>query len=323
MKKSGKIAVVLLLASLCFIFLGSCNQSKENQGEGEIYIPMISMGFQHQYWQAVNQGAQRAAQELGVRITYEAPELETQIDKQLELIEAALAKKPAAICIAPLDGMAVIPLLERARSSNIPVICFDAGAESDIPVSVCATNNYGAAAAAAEEVAKLINSAGEVAVIGYSQTSTDGVDRVAGFKDTMESKYPNIKIVDIQYGDGDPLRSTDITKALLQAYPNLKAIYAANEGAAIGMVNGTREANKVGQVILAGFDSGSILLEAIRDGTVAGAITQNPVGIGYEAIRTAYRAFKGESVPKEVDTGFYWYTAQNMDDPEIKPCLYD
>jgi len=320
MKKFVKIAFVLLLASLCFF---ACDKSKGSESSDEIYIPMISMGFQHQYWQAVNMGATKAAQELGVRITYEAPELETQIDKQLELIEAALAKKPAAICIAPLDGLAVIPLLERAKAAGIPVICFDAGAESDIPVAVCATNNYGAAAAAADELAKLINSAGEVAVIGYSQTSTDGVARVAGFKDTIESKYPNIKIVDIQYGDGDPLRSTDITKALLQAYPNLKGIYAANEGSAIGMVNGTKEAGKVGKVVLAGFDSGSILLEAVRDGTVAGAITQNPVGIGYEAIQTAFKAFKGQAVPKDVDTGFYWYTAKNMDDPNIKPCLYE
>jgi len=203
------------------------------------------------------------------------------------------------------------------------VVCFDAGAESDIPVALCATDNYGASTAAAEELAKLINGSGEVAVIGYSQTSTDAVERVRGFKDTMGKKYPNIKIVDIQYGDGDPLKSTEITKAFLQAYPNLKAIYAANEGSAIGMINGTKEANKAGKVILLGFDSGSILKEAIRDRTVAGAITQNPVGIGYQAIHTAFKAQKGESVPKIVDTGFYWYTAENMDDPDIVPCLYD
>jgi ribose transport system substrate-binding protein len=213
--------------------------------------------------------------------------------------------------------------LERAKNAGVPVICFDAGAESDIPVSLCATDNYGAAAAAADEVAKLINSEGEVAVIGYSQTSTDGVARVAGFRETIGNKYSNIKIVDIQYGDGDPLKSTDITKALIQAYPNLKAIYAANEGSAIGMVNGTKELNRTGRIILAGFDSGSILKEAVRDGTCAGAITQNPVGIGYQAIQTAYKAAKGESVSKLVDTGFYWYTAENMDDPDIAPCLYD
>jgi ribose transport system substrate-binding protein len=318
MKKMRSIFACVLLT----ILLGCGGQKEGNASQG-VFIPMISMGFQHQYWQAVNQGAQKAAAELGLTITFEAPELETQVDKQLEMIDAALSKKPAAICIAPLDGIAVIPLLEKAKSAGVPVICFDAGAESDIPVSLCATNNYGAAAAAADEIAKLINEQGEVAIIGYNQTSTDGIARVAGFKDTVESKYPSIKIVSIQYGDGDPLKSTDITKALLQANPNLKAIYAANEGSAIGMVNGTRETGKVGQVVLAGFDSGSILKEAVRDGTCAGAITQNPVGIGYEAIQTAYKAYKGEAVPREVDTGFYWYTAENMDDPAIAPCLYD
>ncbi|MDR1388946.1 MAG: ABC transporter substrate-binding protein [Treponema sp.] len=317
-----KMWSVFTCALPTLVLLLGCGGQTEDVDQG-VFIPMISMGFQHQYWQAVNQGAQKAAAELGVTITFEAPELETQVDKQLEMFDAALSKKPAAICIAPLDAIALIPLLEKARSAGIPVICFDAGAESDIPVSLCATDNYGAAAAAADEMAKLINEQGEVAIIGYSQTSTDGIARVSGFKDTAENKYPNIKIVSIQYGDGDPLKSTEITKALLQANPNLKAIYAANEGSAIGMVNGTKEVGKVGQVILAGFDSGSILKDAVRDGTCAGAITQNPVGIGYETIQTAYKAYKGETVPKEVDTGFYWYTAQNMDDPAIAPCLYD
>ena len=319
-----KISVLVTMALIAVLMFTACAPAESTDpASDDVYIAMISMGFQHQYWQAVNQGAQQAADELGITITFEAPELETQIDKQLEMIDAALAKNPAAICIAPLDGEAVIPLLEKAQNAGIPVICFDAGANSDIPVALCATDNYGAAAAAADEVAKLIDSEGEVAIIGYSQTSTDGIARVDGFKDTVEEKYPNMKIVDIQYGDGDPLKSTDITKTLIQAYPNLKAIYAANEGSAIGMVNGTKEMNKEGQIVLAGFDSGSILKEAVRSGVCAGAITQNPVGIGYMAIQTAYKAFKQETVEKTVDTGFYWYTAENMDDEEIAPCLYD
>ena len=76
-------------------------------------------------------------------------------------------------------------------------------------------------------------------------------------------------------------------------------------------------------VTIIGYDSGTQQKEAVRSGTMAGAITQNPVGIGYETVRAAVAASKGESVEGNIDTGFYWYDASNMDEPEIAAVLYD
>ena len=97
------------------------------------YIPVISKGFQHQFWQAVKQGSEKAAKDFNVDITFEGPETEAQVDKQIEMLQTALDKKPAAICFAALDSKAAIPLLEKAKAANIPVIGFDSGVDSDIP----------------------------------------------------------------------------------------------------------------------------------------------------------------------------------------------
>ena len=287
----------------------------------ELYIPLISKGFQHQFWQAVNQGADQAADELGVRVTFEGPDNESQVDKQMDMLAAALANNPAAIGFAALDSQAAIPLLRQADEAGVAVIAFDSGVDSDIPVATAATDNLAAAALAADKMAELIGGSGQVAVVAHDQTSRTGVDRRDGFVNQIEAEYPDIEIVAIEYGGGDQLESTEITRALLAAHPDLAGIFGTNEGSAIGVVNGVRESGAEG-ITIVGYDSGQAQMDAIRDGTMAGAITQNPVGIGYETVKAAVAAARGEEVPADIDTGFYWYDASNIDDPEIAAVLY-
>ncbi len=286
------------------------------------YIPVISKGFQHQFWQAVKLGAQNAAKDLNVDITFEGPETEAMVDKQMEMLQTALDKKPAAICFAALDSKAAVPLLQKAQAAKIPIIGFDSGVDSDIPVATAATDNVAAAALAADKMAALIGDKGEVAVIVHDQTSRTGIDRRDGFVNQMKSKHPNVTIVDLQYGAGDQLKSTDIAKAVITAHPNLKGYFGANEGSIIGVINAVTELKKQGQIVVIGYDSGQTQLDAIRSGLEAGAITQDPIGIGYKCVDAAVKAIKGVAQPKTIDTGFYWFDKTNIDDPKIAAVLY-
>ena len=311
-------AVGALLAGV----LALTAQTPAAQPAEKPYIPLISKGFQHQFWQAVKQGAERAAKVYNVSITFEGPESESMVDKQIEMLQAALDKKPNAIGLAALDSKAVIPLLERARTLHIPVIGFDSGVDSDIPVTTAATNNVAAAALAADKMAALIGNAGEIALVVHDQTSRTGIDRRDGFVDEIKRKHPKITIVDIQYGGGDHLKSTDLAKAIMQAHPNLKGFFGANEGSAIGVLNAVVELKKQGKIVVIGYDSGQAQMDAIRSGVMAGAITQNPVGIGYKCVEAAVKALKGEKLPKTIDTGFFWYDKTNIDSKQIAPLLY-
>jgi len=287
------------------------------------YIPVISKGFQHQFWQAVKSGAEKAAADLNAEITFEGPATESEVDKQIEMLQTALDKKPAAICFAALDSKAAIPLLQQAKDANIPVVGFDSGVDSDIPVTTAATDNIAAAAEAAKKMAGLIGDTGEVAIIAHDQTSRTGIDRVKGFTDEMTNNHPNIKIVDTQYGAGDHLKSTDLAKTIIQAHPNLKGFFGANEGSIIGVLNGVKESGSEGKITVIGYDSGKQQTDAIRAGTEAGAITQDPIGIGYKCVESAVKAINGETLPKTIDTGFHWYDKTNIDDPAIKALLYE
>jgi ribose transport system substrate-binding protein len=285
------------------------------------YIPLVSKGFQHQFWQAVKQGAEEQAKADNVKINFIGPESESQVDKQIDMLSAELAKKPQAIGFAALDSQAAIPLLKKAQAENIPVIAFDSGVEGDIPLTTCRTDSVAAGATAADKMAELIGDTGEVAVIVHDQTSRTGIDRRDGFLNQMKEKHPRIKIVSVQYGGGDHLKSAEIAKADIQANPNLKGIFGANEGSAEGAAIGVKESGK--KLVLIGFDAGKEQKDAIRSGLMAGAITQNPIGIGKCTVDAAVKALKGEKLPKVIDTGYYYYDKTNIDDPKIEPLLYD
>jgi ribose transport system substrate-binding protein len=257
----------------------------------EPYIPLVSKGFQHQFWQAVKLGAEQAAKKDNVRITFEGPESEAMVDKQIDMLSADLAKHPNAIGFAALDSKAAIPLLQKAKAENIPVIAFDSGVDSDIPLTTCRTDSVAAAGVAADKMAELIGDTGEVAVIVHDQTSRTGIDRRDGFLNEMKDKHPNIKIVSVQYGAGDHLKSAEIAKADIEAHPNLKGIFGANEGSAEGAAIGVKESGR--KLVLIGFDSGKEQKDEIRSGLMAGAITQNPVGIGACTVDSAVKALKG------------------------------
>lgn len=327
MKKKGLFLSGLLAASLLLGACGSDDSSSNGSDSGSSsdkpYIAVISKGFQHQFWQAVKKGAEKAAKEYDVKLTFEGPESEAQVDKQVEMLKAALDKKPAAIGFAALDSKASVTLLEEAKSKDIPVIAFDSGVESDIPLTTASTDNVAAAALAAEKMAEAIDGKGKIALIVQDQTSLTAKQRRDGFKDKIEKDYPDIKIVDIQYGGGDHLKSTDLAKTIMQAHPDLKGLFGTNEGSAIGVVNAVQEMKKEGKVVVIGFDSGKQQLDAVRSGLEYGAVTQNPEGIGYETVKAAVEALDGKELEKKIDTGFYWYDKDNIDSDEIKSAVYE
>ena len=286
----------------------------------EVYFPIIAKGFSHQFWQAVKAGAESAAAANKVTITFEGPNTEAEIDKQTDILNAAIAKKPQGIGFAALDSQAQIPALQKAADAGIPIVAFDSGVEGDLPLTTCTTDNVAAAGAAADKMAEAIGGEGEVAAQIHDQTSATGIGRRDGFVNRLKEKYPKITLVDIKYAN-DALKSADDIKATMQAFPNLKGIFASNEGAAIGLAVAKKESGS--KVVAIGYDSGKTQKDAINDGTLLGSITQNPVGIGECVVNSLAKALKGEKLEKIIDTGFYWYDKANMADPKVAAVLYD
>ncbi len=327
-RRFGSLATVV--ASALALGIAACgdDDSASSGGGGgggggdQPYIAIVSKGFQHQFWQAVKKGAEDEAKKVGARITFQGPPTEQDIEQQVTMLTNALQQNPDAIGFAALDSKASAPLMDQAKSQNIPVVAFDSGVESDVPVTTAATDNKAAAAEAAKHLAEQIGNKGKVAVVVHDQTSRSGIDRRDGFLEWMKQNAPDIKVLPVQYGGGDQAKSADIAKSIISSNKDLKGFYGANEGSAIGIIKGVEESGAEG-ITIVGFDSGKAQIDAIKSGVMAGAITQNPVGMGKELVDAATKAIKGEQLPKVIDTGFYWYDKSNIDDPKIRAVLYE
>ena len=319
-----KRITAVLAAAVIGVAPSACGDNSDNAGGGgggKPYIAIISKGFQHQFWQAVKKGAEQEAAKEGARITFDGPATESEVEAQINMLTSALNKNPDAIGFAALDSQAAAPLLEQAKNAKIPVIAFDSGVESDIPVTTAATDNKAAAAEAAKHLSEKLGGQGKVALVVHDQTSLTGKLRRDGFTEWMKQNAPRIQLLPVQYGGGDQAKSADITKSIISANPDIKGIYGSNEGSAIGVIKGVQEAGRK-DIVIVGFDSGKAQIDAIKSGVMLGAVTQNPIGIGEQTVAAAMKAIKGESIPKTIDTGFYWYDKSNIDKPEIAAVLY-
>ncbi len=289
-------------------------------GDGTQTIYLVSKGFQHRFWQAVNEGAQKAGEEFGYKVEFVGPENETQVTEQLNQLTTALNSSPAAIGFAALDSGAASPVLDKIQAADIPIIAFDSGVESDIPLTTVQTDNKAAAAEAAKNMAELVDNTGTVGLVCHDQTSTTGIERCEGFQEWMKENAPDINLLEPQYA-GEVGLAANTAKAMVQANPDMVGIYGTNEAAAIGALQGVQESGK--EMAIVGFDSGKAQLDAVRSGVEAGAITQSPVKMGYETVKAAIMAINDQELPKVIDSGFAWYNADNMDDEDIKSNLYE
>lgn len=290
------------------------------KGDGTQTIYLVSKGFQHRFWQAVKEGAEKAGAEYGYKVEFVGPPSEKDVTIQLDQLETALATKPAAIGLAALDTKAATDVLNRIAEAKIPLVAFDSGVDSDAPITTVQTDNKAAAAEAAKHMAELIGNKGTVGLVCHDVTSQTGKQRCEGFQEWMKANAPDVKLLEpLVAGSVD--EATNAAKSLINSTPDLSGLYGTNEASATGAVQAAIETAKQGLQVV-GFDSGEIQMQAIRDGKQAGAITQAPVKMGYETVVAAIKAINGIEQPKIIDSGFFWYDKSNIDDPDIAANLY-
>ena len=292
------------------------------KGDGTKTVYLVSKGFQHRFWQAVKEGAEQAGDELGYKVNFVGPQDETKVTEQTDQLKSALDSGPAAIGFAALDSKAAADLLSEINSKGIPVVAFDSGVESDIPVTTVQTDNKAAAAEAAKHMIELLKGKkGSVGMVCHDSTSTTGKQRCEGFKEYFKANAPaDLKLLDEQIAD-EVTKAADTSLSIIQANSDIVGMYGSNEAAASGIVQGVAESGK--DVTVVGFDSGKTQMDAIKSGTEAGAVTQSPVKIGYYTVKAAVAALNGAELPKVIDSGFAWYDKSNIDNAEIKANLYE
>jgi ribose transport system substrate-binding protein len=301
-----------LLAGLVAMSVGLAQPSKAQQPT----IPIIVKDTTSFYWQIVLAGARKAGQDLGVKVPELGAQSEADITGQISILENAVSGKPAAVVIAPTQFAALgEPITEAAK--KVKIIGIDSAADSKAFTSFLTTDNVAGGRAAADALAAAVTekygkAEGEVALI----TSLPGVgsldQRAKGFKEQIAAKYPGLTLAADKVADGQPTTGLNIMTDLITAMPNLRGVFASNLIMAQGAGQAIAENKAQDKIKLIGFDNDEKLVKFLEDGVIAALIVQDPYRMGYDGVKTALTASKGEKVPADVDTGVNTITKANM-----------
>lgn len=282
------------------------------------------------FYVTMHHGAEAAAKALGVNLLFQGA-AEWNVSLQMPILDAIIAKKPAAILIAPNDKTQMIAPLKKAADAGIAVVCvdtfigtghFQTGAgDADFPIAYVASDNVLGGRMAARALAKAIGEKGSVYVSNVKPNISTTDQREEGFKDEMKN-YPNIKVLDTQFNDDDANKAAAQFQAVLGRVPDLAGVFGANLFSAGGAANGAKQAGVAGKVKMAGFDAPESIVAQLKDGTFELTIAQHPAEIGYFGLVAAYAHVTGNPVPTSIGTGFSVMTKDNIDDPNVARFLY-
>ncbi|MFP7696696.1 ABC transporter substrate-binding protein [Trueperella sp. LYQ143] len=321
--RRSRLRFIALIGMVASVLAGCAGLGERvSHSDGRIDIAVVAKGYASPFWATVKAGAMAAGNDFGVDVSFHGPDSESDVVRQVDQINLAHVQHPDALVFAALDSSASVIALQQFVDSGIPVIAFDSGVPgSDIPVTTVATNNKAAAAEAAKHMIELTGGSGEVAVLCHSSTSVTGIDRRDGFVNYLAEHAPDLKVVDIQYNDSDQAKAEQQASAIIQAHPKLAGIFATDDDGAVAAAQTAKRSGSSAKII--GFDSGAVQIGLIRSGVMAGSVTQNPYQMGYRAVETALDVIAGKKVEPVIDSGFYWYDAKNLDDPDVKLALYE
>ena len=302
MKKISIMVGVLLLTTSLF-----AQGAKEDSGY-KVYL--ITMDQMDQHWVNVDKGAQKAAQELGgVDYKWLAPDVKDDA-KQIESINNAVAGGADAILLAANGPNAVTAALKEAESAGVKIVYVDSAANYPA-VQTLATDNTAAGTTAGKELLNALKAngmtSGKIGVISVNSATASTVARENGFRIAFEGT--GFQILETQYCDGDAARSKDMSANFITQ--GVVGLFGANEGSTVGIGNAIAEAKK--GVIGVGFDKSDMILSLIKSGHLLCTMAQNPDVMGYEGMKTAVKALKGESIGTSYyDTGVSVLTKANL-----------
>ena len=288
----------------------------------DVTIPIIVKDTTSFYWQIVLAGARKAGKDLGVNVPELGAQAETDVNGQISILENAVAGNPAAVVIAPTEAKALGKPIDEA-AAKVKIIGIDSSADSKAFTSFLTTDNVQGGRVAADGLAAAIGAAnggkveGKVALITALPGAGSLEQRAQGFKEELKAKYPGLELIADKYADGQATTGLNIATDLITANPDLKGIFASNLIMAQGVGQAVAENKLAGKVALIGFDSDEKLIKFLNDGVISGLVVQDPYRMGYDGIKTALAASKGEKVEANVDTGANLVTKANMKDPKI------
>jgi len=291
-------------------------------------VPVIVKDLTRPYWQAVLAGAGKAADEAGAQILALGGKTEGDADGQIAALRNAVAAKPAALVIAPAPSGALGQAIDEA-ARNVKIVAIGSAAGAMALTTLVATDNAQAGRIAADALAAAIqrsyaDAEGYVAII----TAASGIaaldERAKGFSEQLAASYGALEVVARPVGDGQAASGAKIMAELIAGQSELRGVFAMDpamtQGAA--QVLAKTPNNTTGDKInLVGFGADEGIVQSLKDGAVAALVVPDPYRMGYDGVKTALAAARGEQVPARIATTATLVTKANMNSARAQELL--
>jgi len=298
-------------------------------GEGRpLRIAVIPKGTTHGFWKSVHAGAIKAERELqaaGLKISidWKGPPKEDDRDQQIQVVENFISAGVSGIALAPLDDETLLGPVRSAGSAGIPVVIFDSSLKGTVGkdfVAYVATNNRNGGVLAAKRLGQVMGGKGNAILLRYQEGSASTTQREQGFLETLEKEFPQIRLISKDLFAGATMEmAQERSQNLLNRFKDeVQGIFTPNESSTFGMLRALQDAGLAGKVKFVGFDSSVDLMRGMKDKQIDGLVLQNPIQMGYLAVKTVVDHLQKKPVPPETDTGAVLVTPENMDEPAMK-----
>jgi ribose transport system substrate-binding protein len=284
--------------------LAACNRGgPAQQQQGGPRIALVLKTLNSPFFIDMQKGAQEEAARLKVDLVVQAAEREIDVDKQMQIIENLIQTGVKALCVTPSGSREIVPAILKANEAGIPVIVVDtrvdeaAAREAGIKIaSFVGSDNYQGGKVAGEHLVAATSGKAKVGVLEGIPGHETGDSRLKGFKDAIQGS-PGVQIVASQPANWERDLGFNVFQNMLQAHPELDAVFACNDMMALGAVEAIAAAGKTGKIRVLGFDAVTDARKAIEAGTMIGSVAQFPSEMGRLAVASAVQVLNGQQPP--------------------------
>lgn len=241
------------------------------------------------YFNECRKGAEEAAQELGIDLTYDGPS-QDKVELQAQMIDEWIALGYDVIAVSPNDPEVIAPALKRAKDAGIIVLTWDADANASSSGRAVFVNQAPVSAIGEKLVdlmAEAIGDEGKAVIVTGSATSPNQNAWMKAMNARLAEKYPKIQLLPTIVPDENQNRARQMTLDVLTAHPDLKGIWGITSVALPGTAEAVRQAGKSGEVFVTGLSLPSTVRSYVKDGTIPRFVLWSPSDLGYLTIHAA------------------------------------
>jgi ribose transport system substrate-binding protein len=284
---------------------------------------MIPKATQASFWNAVRRGAERAAEEANVDLTWKGPARDNDRAEQKKLVQQFLNEGFDGILLAPTDNAVLVPEARAAKEKGIPLLIFDSALDGEPGkdfISFIATDNLAAGHLGGKHLMELVGEGGKTILFRHMEGQQSTANREQGALDEMKAANAEV-LVENRYTGKDASEAQKTALNLMDTIREAHGIFASNQTASEGLLIALQKNNLAGKVKVVAFDSSPILVRALAKGEIDAIVVQDPVNMGYISVKAMVDYLDGKTIEPMVSTACHLVTRENMNDPEIKPLL--